>query len=64
MTKHEIPRPTCAFCDRRPEYVLSVSDPAPADVAVISDSVPLPICMDHFNDLRASARRDAGGDRR
>ena len=57
----EIGRTTCAFCDRRPEYVLSVSDPAPADVEIISDSVPAAICTDHFDELMASAMSDRSG---
>lgn len=47
-----IERGTCSFCDMDSEYLLSVSDPAPDDVAVLEDSGPMPICIDHFRDLK------------
>jgi len=35
------------------EYVLSVSDPAPKDMQVLEESVPMPICIDHYRELKA-----------
>ncbi len=46
-------RGTCAFCEMQSEYVLSVSDPAPKDMAVLEDSVSMPICIDHYRELKA-----------
>jgi len=58
-------RSTCAYCDMSPEYVLSVSDPAPPDMAVIEGSVGMPICTHHFDKLEQSLQADiqqSGGD--
>ena len=38
------------------EYLLSVTDPAPEDMKVIDGSAPMPICIDHFRDLKDSMR--------
>lgn len=54
----EIERGECTFCEMPSEYVLSVEDPCPyPDEQVIDESVPMPICIDHFRDLW-----DSGGD--
>ena len=55
-------RGTCAFCEMTSEYVLSVSDPAPEDMQVVDGSVPMPICIDHYRDLKQSSKADLGGE--
>ncbi len=49
----KIERGTCTFCEMTSEYVLSVSDPAPKDMQVLEESVPMPICIDHYRELKA-----------
>jgi len=53
-------RGTCAFCEMESEYVLSVSDPAPEDMKVVEGSVPMPICIDHYRNLKESNLNERG----
>ena len=48
----EINRSECSFCDLLSDYVLTVTDPAPEDMAVLDDNVAMPICYDCFECLK------------
>lgn len=48
----EINRSECSFCDLLSDYVLTVTDPAPEDMAVLDDNVAMPICYDCFEELK------------
>ncbi len=51
MTRIE--RGTCAFCDMVADYVFVVADPAPEEEKVLDGPTDLPVCMDHYEELKA-----------
>ena len=61
----EIERGTCAYCDFVSDYVLTVTDPAPDPEKVIDGPVAMPVCYDHYEDLKEAdlnKRADNGED--
>ena len=48
-------RVSCAFCDLSSDYVLTVTDSAPDEMQIVEESLALPVCRSHFEEMEESA---------